>query len=497
MWVCVFFVPMRSLRIMMSVFIVVALFISLAPLSEAADTVPPVTTLTIIGAQWDIDITNVSYTYINSTTQFNLTAQDDNGTISQISYRIWYPASNWTAWTNYSSNFTIDADLDGFHYIEYYAMDNASNNETVNNQTVFFDDNDPRIESNNPMDGSVDISWGTDISIIFNEPMNISSVENVTSIEPAVEIDAYEWTSNNTNLTIILKDNMNHSMVYTLTMGMNASDIMGSFIGSNYSFSFTIWQDFDDDGQPDIQDDDDDNDGFTDIWEDFMETSPTNATDMPVDTDNDGAPDGDWNNSQAWMDLDDDNDKVPDLNDTFPLDPREQIDTDGDGVGDYADDDDDDDGVDDNEDVFPLNEDEWVDTDEDGIGNNEDTDDDNDGYVDIHDAFPLDATEFLDTDRDGIGNNIDTDDDGDNVTDAEDPFPLDKSEWADFDGDGIGDNGDTDDDNDGYVDSIDPDPYDAEVGRFSDGIILLWLIIGIIVVLVGLMAFLIVKGPPQ
>ncbi len=497
MWVSVFFVPMRSLRIMMPIFIVAILFISLAPLSEAADTTPPVTTLTITGPQWNMTIDNTSYTYVNTTTQFNLTSQDVDGTVSNISYRVWHPASDWTAWTVYAGNFTIDTTIDGFYHIEYYAMDNSSNNETVNNQTVFVDVNEPDIESHTPLDNAMDVPWDTNFTIEFNEPMNTTSVEDVISFEPDIEIDSYEWTDNNMSLEILFKENMIHSTNYIVTVGMNASDLMGDTLGYNFTFSFTIWQDFDDDGLPDHQDEDDDNDGALDIWEVFMDTSPLNATDIPTDTDNDGAPDGDWNNSQAWMDLDDDNDTVSDVNDTFPTDPREQIDSDGDGIGDYADEDDDNDDVDDLDDAFPLNDDEWADTDEDGIGNNEDTDDDDDGVVDIHDAFPLDKLEFLDTDRDGIGNNADTDDDNDNVTDGEDPFPLDKSEWADFDGDGIGDNGDTDDDNDGYVDSIDPDPYDAEVGRFSDGIILLWLIIAIIVVLVGLMAFLVMKGPPQ
>ncbi|EDL53847.1 hypothetical protein VSAK1_10433 [Vibrio mediterranei AK1] len=55
------------------------------------------------------------------------------------------------------------------------------------------------------------------------------------------------------------------------------------------------------------------------------------------------------------------------------------IDTDGDGVPDV-------------DDAFPNDPNEWLDTDGDGIGNNEDTDDDNDGVPDTEDAFPLDPT---------------------------------------------------------------------------------------------------------
>jgi len=90
--------------------------------------------------------------------------------------------------------------------------------------------------------------------------------------------------------------------------------------------------------------------------------------------------------------LDSDSDGVPDINDAFPNDANETLDTDGDK-----------------------------------IGNNADTDDDGDGEPDITDAFPLDDSETTDTDKDGIGNNEDTDDDGDGVPDIDDPEPENSS----------------------------------------------------------------------
>jgi hypothetical protein len=82
--------------------------------------------------------------------------------------------------------------------------------------------------------------------------------------------------------------------------------------------------------------------------------------------------------------------------------------------------DDDGDGVSNSADAFPYDSSEQVDTDGDGIGNNADTDDDGDGLSDALDLFPLDATEQMDTDGDGVGNNADTDDDGDGVGDNSD-----------------------------------------------------------------------------
>lgn len=53
--------------------------------------------------------------------------------------------------------------------------------------------------------------------------------------------------------------------------------------------------------------------------------------------------------------------------------------------------DDDNDGVDDLSDVFPLDPDEQMNTDGDALGNNADTDDDEDGVLDINDSAPLDV----------------------------------------------------------------------------------------------------------
>ncbi|KXF80709.1 hypothetical protein [Enterovibrio coralii] len=121
------------------------------------------------------------------------------------------------------------------------------------------------------------------------------------------------------------------------------------------------------------------------------------------------------------------------------------------------------------------------DSDGDGISNPNDEDDDNDGTLDIYDAFPFDPNEDTDTDGDGVGDNADafpTDDtetkdtDGDGVGDNSDVFPEDAYETKDTDGDGVGDNADdfpndanetTDADMDGVGDN-------ADIDRDNDGL---------------------------
>ena len=222
------------------------------------------------------------------------------------------------------------------------------------------------------------------------------------------------------------------------------------------------WFDTDSDAIGNNADLDDDGDGFSDVTEITCGSNSLDATDIPIDSDDDGVLD--------CQDEDDDNDGIMDSIDNCQFTPNiDQIDTDGDGQGDVCDSDDDNDGYLDTEDAFPLDATEWLDTDQDGTGNNADTDDDNDGQTDEHetacgsDTFDANETS-ADADADGLPNCVDTDDDNDGIEDTSDAFPLDPSEWTDTDADGTGNNADTDDDNDGFTDldelACDSNPLD-------------------------------------
>jgi hypothetical protein len=182
--------------------------------------------------------------------------------------------------------------------------------------------------------------------------------------------------------------------------------------------------DFDNDGDGDACDTDDDNDGTLDT-DDAFPLNPNEDT----DTDSDGI----GNNA----DTDDDGDGTLDTDDDFPSDPTEDTDTDGDGTGNNADTDDDNDGISDADedstgtdpldtdtdddgtldpdDTFPLDPNEDTDSDEDGVGDNADADDDNDSFGDVDEisagSDPLSAlsvpNDFIDSDGDGIGDSQD------------------------------------------------------------------------------------------
>ncbi|NBO50648.1 MAG: hypothetical protein EBU80_13230, partial [Chitinophagia bacterium] len=115
-----------------------------------------------------------------------------------------------------------------------------------------------------------------------------------------------------------------------------------------------------------------------------------------VDTDGDGLGD--------WRDLDSDNDNISDKIET-------DIDTDGDGKGDWRDIDSDNDGI-----IDKIESD--MDTDGDGTGDWRDLDSDNDGIIDTKEAG-LDPNNPLDTDGDGIYDFRELDSDNDEIPDNE------------------------------------------------------------------------------
>nr|WP_320055142.1 thrombospondin type 3 repeat-containing protein [Neolewinella litorea] len=166
-------------------------------------------------------------------------------------------------------------------------------------------------------------------------------------------------------------------------------------------------------------------------------------------------------------DPDDDNDGVLDVNDNcvFTANP-DQADNDGDGEGDVCDPDDDNDGVLDVNDncVFASNSDQ-ADNDGDGEGDVCDPDDDNDGVLDVNDnCFFASNSDQADNDGDGEGDVCDPDDDNDGVLDVNDNCVFaSNTDQADNDGDGEGDVCDPDDDNDGYADTNDCAPFDPAI----------------------------------
>ena len=94
----------------------------------------------------------------------------------------------------------------------------------------------------------------------------------------------------------------------------------------DYPLDSSEWLDTDNDGIGNNADTDDDNDGWSDLFENMCGTNPLDSSSIPNDFDGDGDCDE--------VDSDDDNDGTSDSMDAFPFDSSADADTDGDGMPD-------------------------------------------------------------------------------------------------------------------------------------------------------------------
>ncbi|MDF5691499.1 putative Ig domain-containing protein [Aquirufa aurantiipilula] len=171
------------------------------------------------------------------------------------------------------------------------------------------------------------------------------------------------------------------------------------------------------------------NDGNGDGWDDRGQYVPV------IDTDKDGTSD--------FLDLDSDNDCIPDrveLGDDLDLD----------GKANFRDTDSDNDGILDALEAVTCNT--PVDTDKDGLKDFEDVDSDNDGISDKIEAGS-DPSNPVDTDKDGTPDFRDLDSDNDGIPDKLEAG-ADPSNPVDTDKDGTPDFRDLDSDNDGISDKV-------------------------------------------
>ncbi|MED5485400.1 MAG: putative Ig domain-containing protein, partial [Candidatus Thermoplasmatota archaeon] len=256
-----------------------------------------------------------------------------------------------------------------------------------------------------------------------------------------------------------------------------------SMTTASFEITISVLLDTNLDTVPDIYDDDDDGDGWTDEMETLCNSNSLNSSIKPTDTDGDTICDeiDDDDDNDEWIDSEEllcssdplnessipifSSPDEPDVCDALLQDSDQDgwsdgmenacgtssnnsaerpADQDVDGLCDSLDEDDDNDGWLDELDAFPYDDKEWIDTDNDGIGNNEDTDDDNDEWIDswedVCSTDPLDNYSTpLDLDGDGFCDVLDQDSDDDGVVDANDAFPDDPSASMDTDGDGYPD----------------------------------------------------------
>ncbi|WP_324028158.1 gliding motility-associated C-terminal domain-containing protein [Maribacter sp. BPC-D8] len=259
--------------------------------------------------------------------------------------------------------------------------------------------------------------------------------------------------------------------------------------------------DFDGDGIPNHFDIDADNDGIVDVVEagngdldtnndgviDGLDTGFADTDDNGQADDSEGTtpPNTDGTGESNFLDIDADDDGIPDNVEAQPTDAYivpadafdatgldtnypggiEPEDTDMDGIPDYIDTDSDEDGVSDaleagqgtmtdplaDADGDGLN-DAYDDTPGNDVNNDLDTGADGTDNEDDADLTQVDFRDILDFDQDGIPDYIDLDDDNDGISDLDEANGIDPS---------------ADDDNDGVPNHSDDDPNDPLVGNVN------------------------------
>ena len=292
------------------------------------------------------------------------------------------------------------------------------------------------------------LSSGTTVGSLSTIDSDIGSTHTYTLVSGSGDTDNSSFS--------IIGNNLLTETAFDYETKNSYSIVVQSTDGiATYSKTFTI----------SVVDVDEDTDG--DGIANNKDNCPMIANNNQLDTDGDGLGD--------VCDSDDDGDGVEDYLDNCPLTYNiYQIDTDGDGIDDSCDLDADDDTYLDAQDAFPLDATEWLDTDGDQIGDNTDTDDDNDNYLDTDEiacqSDPLDSGSLpLDYDQDLSPDCIDDNDDNDYCLDIEDDFPLNKNLCKDCDNDQIDDRYEVDKDNDGVLDNFDAFPCDPNESKDTDG----------------------------
>jgi hypothetical protein len=159
----------------------------------------------------------------------------------------WTAANGSVSWNANIMTFIPDSDLSYFTQynaiFETGAEDPAGNGLTSPYSWQFTTIQQP--DTIPPTIGSVtpsgtDIEVTSTISILFDEPMNHTSVENSITIIPDIQVSDYTWDDN--TLTIIFSSDLEYGTEYNITIGTGAKDVADNALAAPYSWEFTTKQ---------------------------------------------------------------------------------------------------------------------------------------------------------------------------------------------------------------------------------------------------------------
>jgi len=155
-------------------------------------------------------------------------------------------ANNDTAVGNATANWSADVALTvgANHFIIVATDDSASQNTTIVNLTIIYDNTPPTVLQVSPADGAADVSFVDVISVQFSEAMNASTLTAATftvdnGVTGAITYDAGTHTA-----TLTPGSPLGNFTTYTVTLNPGITDAAGNpLAGTPYSWSFTTVDD--------------------------------------------------------------------------------------------------------------------------------------------------------------------------------------------------------------------------------------------------------------
>jgi len=184
-----------------------------------ADDIPPQTSIILGEPKY-----GESPAYVNSQTQFSLTAADDSSGVAKTEYK-----ADTGAWITYQAPFTISGE--GAHTISYRSTDNTGNQEQTKALDVYVDDTPPEVALLNPLPESIHI---------YKEPLQTS----LSLIDSGSGLSSYKVTLNGEDITLAILNPLSLNKLGENTLTIEATDNLGNKTIDTHLFYVTYGVDW-------------------------------------------------------------------------------------------------------------------------------------------------------------------------------------------------------------------------------------------------------------
>ena len=135
---------------------------------------------------------------------------------------------------SFTDEFTGTQDYNGSYNYFATVLDRYWNESEISNseQTDPIFSAAPTVISTTPTEGDT-ILVNSDVTIFFSKTIDINSISNAVSFNPARTISQLVWLNNDKTLTIILDGNFEYETAYTMTIAASITDINGKQLDGN------------------------------------------------------------------------------------------------------------------------------------------------------------------------------------------------------------------------------------------------------------------------